>query len=829
MTTAPPPSAATTTTTSTEISTGASNETSRAEASEMKLNQFLSDLLSPSPFNSSIEAEQLWYNKHQQPCNLIQQISSNQKILQSAVSFLHKDQESLKNLIIFSSIQNDIRSQEQRDDRNGNDDFVTSSPSWSWLELQMVSTVRLATLLIHASSANIPTNNSKTYGPIAEEILQYIAQRLTSVLQSMTDENSQDSDPPGSQHLQKDCLGIIRKYIFLLLTVIEPIAGLNAVCAMVWRIVCELASLLGRIEGGESVLLLAMDRILILIREGFQVALIHTDGNGTRNEDGNSTVHRQPGRMVKLLKFFLLRMMQLIPLLEYCRIDGDLHQDGKSTCADALGRYIAAMMEFRGMIVENQVEQRVDSAVQQLGTRVDSCIDKMLHRFRNDIDGDCDGGKSPILYSSRAIQMLIKIRPGSRKGNDLHFWIGKWFTLLTVLEQSVTAILQSQLRELSVADWNACVSLCDNILWQAIPMCHVYIALGSTFAADLLSKSIQVIGDALHVLERVHMIAPTLSSRDCQKEWKRRNHLHRVIIQWIGCRKGDKIHPLTKEVLLAIVQVHIIRSFERDHGTTSASACNSSSCNTLLRIMSKLLLNSRTGKMQRENVGIIVYRLMDISSPHLLPLKQRVESILILAFIDFLQKLKDPISNGKPKRIACTQWVSPTALSNLGPLMHRLSSSGVMWAKMGSSKRDLLLEDLSTLFLLDLASEEKRAKRMHLLISKAPVLLHLAFSLLDECACFPTPKKDQMRRGFFLALSQTPKIDSSDFALFRFARKILSSSKVLPQKEQTHFLKAMRFLSSKESSMRNKFGGAMLSSSLCSALSTNGFASVSLW
>jgi hypothetical protein len=29
--------------------------------------------------------------------------------------------------------------------------------------------------------------------------------------------------------------------------------------------------------------------------------------------------------------------------------------------------------------------------------------------------------------------------------------------------------------------------------------------------------------------------------------------------------------------------------------------------------------------------------------------------------------------------------------------------------------------------------------------------------------------------------------------------------------------------------MRNKFGGAMLSSSLCSALSTNGFASVSLW
>jgi hypothetical protein len=121
MTTAPPPSAATTTTTSTEISTGASNETSRAKASEMKLNQFLSDLLSPSPFNSSIEAEQLWYNKHQQPCNLIQQISSNQKILQSAVSFLHKDQESLKNLIIFSSIQNDIRSQEQRDDTNGNE------------------------------------------------------------------------------------------------------------------------------------------------------------------------------------------------------------------------------------------------------------------------------------------------------------------------------------------------------------------------------------------------------------------------------------------------------------------------------------------------------------------------------------------------------------------------------------------------------------------------------------------------------------------------------------------------------------------------------------
>lgn len=848
-------------------STAAPNNAA-GESSHLDVKQFLSDLLTPAPFQS-IQAERQWWSakqhQSQQPQqqqsnpNLLQQIISDHDMLQSAATFLQSDQpsKSLQNLKLFSPLNN------HDDNRNHNDHHPESS---CWLKLQIVGTIRLATLLIHATN-NHP-QNSNLYSQLATKILQQLSQRLTSIFQSislsipmpmpMNGNVATESDSlqnPQSENCRT--LGCIRMYLSLLLQVIEPIAGLNMVCATVWRVIGDLASLLGpRLEDsnddndddnhkddsndisskeeGGSFLLQVMDRIVVLIRQGFQVALAQ---DGTGNCGGHA------GRMGKLMKFFLLRMLQLIPLINCKKHDG-----GGDDHDHALEGYISTMLGFRGMIVivENPGLD-VDGSVQQLGKKVDLCVEKMLQRFSNSGYNSVGGGKDQVLCSSssKEILLLLDVRHslqdgigGFRRESDV-FWIGKWYTLLDRLEQTILTILEQKLREISAQDWDACIAICENLVWQIIPMCHEHIcSAGSNFANanEFLSRSMKLIGDTLFVLERVRARDSATSRegmRGCinTRRSQNVNRIHGIMIRWLGCQRGNNkvhVHPMTKEVLLGSVQMHIIRSFHQDHAA-SVSVVAVGHNDGLLRTMAKLLLDGRTGNVHRENMGIIFHRLMTISSPSLMPLRQRVESILMTAVVDFIQRLKEPQSCGKRKRSGCTQWMSPIWFSKLGPLMELLLSTEALWSKMGSTKRDGILKDFSSLLLLDTGNEDRKAKRMCLMITKAPDLLHLVFSLLVGCRYFTKVKKDQMREGFFLALSQTAPDHTGNLALFHFTRHILSSSMTLSQTEQQHFLKAIRILSSKQSSTRNKFGGAILSSFLFKTIASDDSTSVSSW
>lgn len=827
------------------------------EPSHSDHNQFLSDLLTPSPFQSSIQAERQWWSakqQQQQPQqsnpNVLQQIISDHDMLQSAATFLLSDQpsKSLQNLKVLSLLNN----------TNTN---TNNHPESSWLKLQIVGTIRLATLLIHATYTD--PQNSILYSQLAGEILQQLAQRLTSIFQSLSMSTSMSTSMNGNFPMESDSLqnpqsenvrtlGCIRMYLFLLLQVIEPIAGLNMVCATVWRVIGDLASLLGpRLEGSghdndndnndnddnndirnkkdeRRFLLQAMDRIFILIRQGFQVALAQ---NGTSNYGGHA------GRMGKLMKFFLLRMLQLIPLINCKKHDGggDDHDHDR-----ALKGYINTMLGFRGMIVivENPGTD-ADGSVQQLGKKVDLCVERMLQRFSNSGYDGVGRGKDQVLCSSssKEILLLLDVRHslqegggGCRRERDFSR-IGKWYLLLNSLEQTILTIIEYKLREMSSQDWDACISICDNLVWQIIPMCHEHIICSaeSNFATanKFLSRSIKLIGDTMFVLERVR-VHDTATSREGTRRSQNVNQIHGIMIRWLGCQSGNKvhIHPMTKEALLAIVQMHIIRSFHQDHAA-SVPVVAVGHNDALLRTMAKLLLDGRTGNVHRENMGIIFHRLMTISSPSLMPLRQRVESILMTAVVEFIQRLKEPQSCGKRKRSGCTQWMSPTWFSKLGPLMKLLLSAETLWSKMGSTKRDTILTDFSSLLLLDMGNEDKKAKRMCLMITKAPDLLHCVFTLLVGCSYFPKAKKDQMREVFFLALSQTAPDHTGSLALFHFTRHILTSSMTLSQTEQQHFLKAIIMLSS-QSSMRNKFGGAILSS-FFHLLASKDSAPVSSW
>jgi len=880
MTTTSPPSAA---------AAAPTNNNAAGEPNHVDVQQFLSDLLTPSPFSvnvGSIQAEerQWWSAKQNQPqqqSNLLQQIIADHAMLRSAATFLQSDRpsKSLDNLKLFPPLNN-----------NNNNNNHHHHPESSWLKLQIVGTIRLATLLIHATT-NHP-QNSTLYSQLAGKILQQLAQRLTSIFQSTSistsilmigNGNGNENVPMESDSLQNvipQTENSIRMYLFLLLQVIEPIAGLNMVCATVWRVIGDLASLLGpRLEGshdddnhgntdnndnddmrskegeeeGGRFLLQAMDRIIVLIRQGFQVALAQQDGTGNCGA---------AGRMGKLMKFFLLRMLQLIPLMNMNCKKQNRDRGGDDHDHDhALEGYISTMLGFRGMIAiaENPGTNGGDSVqLQQLGKKVDLCVEKMLQRFSNSgyINNSVGGrGKNQVLSpsSSKEIMLLLGVRHshswslqegsgGYRRESDV-FWIGKWYMLLDSLEQTILTILEQKVREVSAEDWDACICICENLFWQIIPMCHEHICSeeGSNYANanEFLSRSMKLIGDTLFVMERVRVrvsvsLRDSAASREGTRGCINVNQIHGIMIRWMGCQQGHKVHlhPMTKEVLLASFQMHIIRSFHQDHArsaSASAPVVAVSHIDGLLRTMAKLLLDGRTGNVHRENIGIIFHRLMTISSPSLMPLRQRVESILLTAAVDFLQRLKEPQSCGKRKRSGCTQWMSPTWLSKLGPLMELLLSTEAMWSKMGSTKRDGILKDLSSLLLLDMGNEDRKVKRMCLMITKAPDLLHLVFSLLVGCSHFPKAKKDQMREGFFLALSLTAPNHTGNLALFHFTRHILSSSVTLSQTEQQHFLKTIRILSSKQSSTRNKFGGAILSSFLFKTTASNDSASVSSW
>ena len=250
----------------------------------------------------------------------------------------------------------------------------------------------------------------------------------------------------------------------------------------------------------------------------------------------------------------------------------------------------------------------------------------------------------------------------------------------------------------------------------------------------------------------------------------------------------------------------------------------------LLRIMSKILFDRRTGSTLRRNIGVVLYRLLQMPDPVLTSLKMRVEAILVSSYVDFICHIKDSRASLKRKRDSSessgirVQWTNIMGLNDVGPILDLLSCSKQFWSKVSSSKREELLEDYSKLFLVGCDRNEMKKKRSSQLFERAPGLTYVSASIL-EGAIFMThiqhSQREEIRRQIFNVSMPGDHVRASDLGLFRLERRCILGSKMSSQDLVQHLMRVMSVLSAQKAPMKNQFGAAILLAVSAAVLSSD--------
>jgi len=349
-------------------------------------------------------------------------------------------------------------------------------------------------------------------------------------------------------------------------------------------------------------------------------------------------------------------------------------------------------------------------------------------------------------------------------------------------------------------------------------MCHEILTAG-VIDLDLVSKTLDVIGAVFLVVERLTL---GLEHGKCFR------HLHHLLLRWMGCYKRDEqLHAFTYELVLAVVQVYTIQSFVRGQNGNCVSSKNGTSAKCskrFIRVICRLLFDAKISRTHRRNMGVVLLRIMGSSCPMLVPLKSRTESILIGSFIRFLENVKqDPSPNRKRKRNAHIRWQSLVSLIDMAPLIRCILSKKLFWSKLNISSRKKLVDSFSDLLLVGSENLGKRLERMRLIMTSTPDLLFIVCIFLNACDNEPPSRRNELLDILLLALSQDQIVERGNVISFcRLVHYFISDTKNLTPRQQMLYMNAMSQLSSPKSTMKNKFGGVLLSTVLHCVLVSNG-------
>lgn len=714
--------------------------------------------------------------------------------------------------------------------------LFSSSSCKGWHSIKVLVSTRLVTVLIHL------TLKVSSCAPMAGTILHNLTQSILSSIRSLS-----SCDDTLDENGECDVESVYHTAAFyqsMLLHVMEPIVGMNVVCATLWRDMAEISvvilsslSTLTRlglnweetyVSNQQEFVLDAIDRILTLIRQGLH-ALIVTSGSVTAVTanavavDGQGNVAKNKSdKMGKLLKFFFLRLMQFIPLVDLKRRNG-----GRLT------RYLSCMVECKGMLWAKGglvVGQEVGLL---LRGKLDLCLEKFLEcRATAEESNDMTCG----FYESTTLRLLLRgnsLNVSQGEDSSDGFWIGKWCALLDLLmDMTRRMVVRGKATTTKVAltirEWEDIEFVCETMLWQTIPMCHDMVTTGDDLK-ELVSKTLDVIGSLFLVVERM-----TLGREHC----KCCRRLHHLLHRWMGCftTRDGQVHPLTYELVLAVVQVYTIQSFVQSQNNTCVNSKNGTSTvysKGFVRMTSRLLFDARISRMHRKNIGIVLLRIMGSSSSMLQPLKHCVELSLVHSLIRFLENVKQdpsPSCHKKRKRSATIKWQSMISLIDISPLVHCIFSKNLFWSKLNLSTRKKLVDDFSDLLLVGHDNLERKLKRIRFLMTRTPDLLYIVCMFLVKArGNEPSSKGNELLDILLLALSQEQVVERGNIiVLCRLVHCFISETNNMTPRQQMLYMNAMSSLSCAKSSMRSKFGAALLSTVLHCALVSNGtLASVS--
>ena len=443
--------------------------TTRDMINAIQANSFLCHLLAPFPLTCSLKKEIHWYkNIDRKSFNLEQEltacfqngVNTNEDPVQQTMLFLQAklstdeftkdDMDQLKLLGIDDSCSNEHVQLEQ----------MTSS----WSQVQIIASIRFLTLLIKVQS---------TYPQKVTLTAQNLLQNNLTCLQ-----NSKRSKE-------------IRIYLSLLLKVIEPIAGLNAISASVWRSISDLSTTLSTLpqetcldlQSFEKLLCHSIDRILVLIQQGKEAISCNT---------------MQIHKMGKLVKFFLVRLLSLIPLLQSVHIE-----DKEQLWKLYMTQFIYLKGGFR--LLGKETDGGIYEIILGLENKVEACLQKFIQIGSNIMNVESSESSNSILVP-KVLYMLCFLGKGA--DGMFHdcdtFWFGKWLTLQTIVENINNLILEQQIHSVSEQQLKSFLILCETLIWETMPMCYGYISSRGSVSNNI-SYSLGGICNLFILLERTNI------------------------------------------------------------------------------------------------------------------------------------------------------------------------------------------------------------------------------------------------------------------------------------------------------------------------------------
>jgi hypothetical protein len=378
------------------------------------------------------------------------------------------------------------------------------------------------------------------------------------------------------------------------------VSSLPFLLSPLWKGICDITASLTRLppELADETL----RALLVYLREGESQTTTTLANYVTSRQ-----AVQQHALQVKILIFLVARFSILV------RVHVASRQNSESS--PVMGDVATVLLQLRGLTLSATTQLRAQhpasslteqdrlflQAYEQLETKVEQCIVNSWMR---------PSGNS--ILDRNNLKLLLRLRHETQQTGrvqkqliSLSFAVGKALVFHRLLVRMVADVTSST-DALRDCDTQALLLICEELLFSTLPQ------------TAILDPSSAVLSRCLDAMSTATAICCARGPVD------QRNRFDRLLIRWLAPPSDCNLHPLTRELLVSLIQLHVLRLC-RAHQTTRRGSPRSvdlkepskyAACipvQSLLSLLAKVLLDPRTQPSHRQNVAGIVMRFVDAS------------------------------------------------------------------------------------------------------------------------------------------------------------------------------------------------------------------------
>ena len=355
---------------------------------------------------------------------------------------------------------------------------------------------------------------------------------------------------------------------------------------------------------------------------------------------------------VKVLIFLVARVAILL------RVQS--RKDDKAKEVAVLDHAASVLLRLRGLTLATEAQLRnKDSsrssalteqdrsflkAYEQLEIRVEECIVNSWLRSSK---------PEGSIFDRHDLNQFLRLKHqhAASRGVQKHlmsssFAFGKTLVLQRLLQQTVAQVT-STVDTLSDSDNQSLLFLCQELLFSTLPLVQSF------------DPSTTLLSTCLVTMVSATVVCGTRASTD------NRSQLHRLLVRWLTPPSGGNLHPLTRELLVSLIHLYILRMCQVYQSAVQSGSPRSvdlretangvervaGPVKSMISLLVKLLFDPRTQSGLRRNIAGTVTRLLGSQTEAVDSVEQHVSGFLQQAIaVEFEQYLKQDIKAERRKR-----------------------------------------------------------------------------------------------------------------------------------------------------------------------------------